>query len=213
MVPQGLDPRELRVRYPDRNAPRFFVMGVSCIVREVSEQEVVFVCPQPHLLRQPQAVAGVVMFGDGQSVRVDGMAQPCQQNDAVQLRLARHLPRTLLEHELARSTSAQERRRYFRLRYNPGEGPTLLVDNLPYEVVEISEQGLVFRLGLGGEIFAMGQRLIARIRFASGATHPVAGVIMRIQMSERIVNLSIRGITPQIIFEEQRRIIGHRHQL
>jgi len=181
-------------------------------VSEITEQSVIITGLQQDLLALPPQVVGVLLFIDGSSLRVDGAIHHLT-GETARIQLSRHLPDTLLAHEAGVNTAFVERRQFFRLRYGPGEGPALSIENVLYSVQELSERGLIFRLLPQGELFAIGQTIRGVIKFEHTAPQPVAGVILRVRMSERVVFLSFKSLSAQIIFQEQRRIISLRHRM
>ena len=214
MVQQSPDksPQSRRVQYRAGSCPRFVTLLMTFSVSEITEQRVTITGLQQDLLALPPQVIGVILFSDGSSLRVDG-AVKYQSGETAYIQLTRQLPESLLAHEFNLSSSSVERRRYFRLRYSTGEGPVLIIENVLYEVLELSELGLVFRLLPQGEPFTIGQSVRGSIKFVNGIAQPIAGVILRTRMAERVVYLSVKSLPAQVIFQEQRRVIALRHPI
>lgn len=198
------------IHYVSGNAPHFHANGMVFVVRELTEQSVGIVSTRPDLFQVGQTLKGILLFTHGDSYRVDGEIQR-QHGDTVFIALAQPLPATLLIREQHDNQAISDRRQFFRLRYNRGEGPSLLIGNIPHEVIELSEQGIVFRLSLQGDLFAIGQQILGILHLEGNVPLHVSGTILRIRMSERVVHLSVQGIPPKMMFQEQRRVLAQRH--
>lgn len=97
-----------------------------------------------------------------------------------------------------------DKRRYYRLQYPKPERPTVWFRGCCYEVSEISEGGVRIMLA-GGCAVRLGQAFAGVLRFKDGGTHPIVGVVIRLDDSEIVVQLS-KGISLKRMIAEQSRL-------
>ena len=98
-----------------------------------------------------------------------------------------------------------QKRKFFRLTYELGRGPELVVDGRRYSVLDLSEEGLRFRLPPTARL-AKGDHVGGTLEFADGNSCHVRGTVLRTQISDCIVQLS-KGVPLSIMMDEQRRLI------
>jgi len=101
-------------------------------------------------------------------------------------------------------------REHYRVAYPTALRPKLLVQGHTFDVVDISERGIRFRLGKAEEP-APGFELLGAVRFRRGETITVRGVVLRVVQGEVAVKLE-EGVPLRVIMEEQRFLLDrHRH--
>jgi len=111
-------------------------------------------------------------------------------------------------------SAVEERRRYFRLRYPPGDTARITFGSREYELTEISERGVRFRLR-NMNLVAIGQAAVAVVQTRSGHKARVEGVVLRIDnaMKEVVLHLIVQGVSAAVMFDEQRYIIKHHPEM
>lgn len=101
-------------------------------------------------------------------------------------------------------------REHYRVAYPTALRPKLLVQGHTFDVVDISERGIRFRLG-GAEEPAPGFEVQGAVRFRRGETITVRGVVLRVVQGEVAAKLE-EGVPLRVIMEEQRFLLDrHRH--
>ncbi len=101
-------------------------------------------------------------------------------------------------------------REHYRVAYPTSLRPKLLVQGHTFDVVDISERGIRFRLG-GMEEPAPGFEVQGAVRFRRGETITVRGVVLRVVQGEVAAKLE-EGVPLRVIMEEQRFLLDrHRH--
>ena len=98
---------------------------------------------------------------------------------------------------------SQSRRDYYRLRYPIGHRPQVWIDELQYELIELSERGT--RLHDRNATLQAGQVVTGAISFSDGETVPFEGPVMRREKDEVVIGIEI-GISTRRVVEEQRLI-------
>jgi len=103
-----------------------------------------------------------------------------------------------------------ERRRYYRLRYPPEDTARIRIAGRGYELNEVSERGIRFKLQNITGVKA-GQPVTAYVELRSGHRVEVSGVVLRYDNSlkELILHLTVRGIPAAVMYDEQRYLIQH----
>ncbi len=102
-------------------------------------------------------------------------------------------------------------REHYRVAYPAALRPRFLVQGFTFEVVDISERGLRFRLSDATEP-EPGNEVEGTIRFRSGETITVQGHILRVVNQEVAVRLD-SGVPLRLIMEQQRYLLDRRRQL
>ena len=101
-------------------------------------------------------------------------------------------------------------REHYRVAYPTALRPKLLVHGVSFDVVDISERGIRFRLG-GAEAPQPGFELQGILRFRRGETITVRGAVLRVDHGEVAAHLE-EGIPLRVVMEEQRFLLDrHRH--
>lgn len=78
----------------------------------------------------------------------------------------------------------RERRLCLRVKYEPGNGPTLVIGESKYEVIDISEKGIKFITDYP-EWFGPGLKEVeADILFSDGKSRKIRGAVMRIERAQ-----------------------------
>jgi hypothetical protein len=102
-------------------------------------------------------------------------------------------------------------REHFRIEYPTAARPSLIAGSVEHEVVDVSEQGLRFRMA-EGESWELGHSVVGTIRFQQRDEVRIRGVVVRIVDKEIAVHLSI-GIPLKTIIDEQRYLREHHRGL
>jgi hypothetical protein len=101
-------------------------------------------------------------------------------------------------------------REHYRVAYPTSLRPKLLVQGHTFDVVDISERGIRFRLDKA-EAPAPGFEVQGAVRFRRGETITVRGVVLRVIQGEVAAKLE-EGVPLRVIMEEQRYLLDrHRH--
>lgn len=101
-------------------------------------------------------------------------------------------------------------REHYRVAYPTQLRPKFLVQGFTFDVVDISERGLRFRLGDAATPDA-GNEVQGTVRFRSGETITVRGTVLRVDGREVAVRLE-EGVPLRVIMEQQRFLLDrHRH--
>ncbi len=101
-------------------------------------------------------------------------------------------------------------REHYRVAYPSTLRPKLLVQGHTFDVVDISERGIRFRLEKADEP-APGVEVQGTVRFRRGDTITVRGVVLRVVQGEVAAKLE-EGVPLRVIMEEQRYLLDrHRH--
>jgi hypothetical protein len=93
-------------------------------------------------------------------------------------------------------------REHLRIQYPPPARPSFLVDGRPYEVLDISERGVRFRVG-DDVALEVGDTIAGRVRFRRTAAVDVKGAVLRIVGREVAARLEM-GVPLKLVIEEQR---------
>lgn len=101
-------------------------------------------------------------------------------------------------------------REHYRVAYPTKLRPRFEVQDFTFDVVDISERGLRFRLGSAVEP-APGNEVQGTVRFRRGETITVRGTVLRVIDHEVAMRLE-EGVPLRVIMEEQRFLLDrHRH--
>ena len=101
-------------------------------------------------------------------------------------------------------------REHYRVAYPTQLRPRFLVQGFTFDVIDISERGLRFRLG-EAEAPEAGNEVQGVVRFRRGETITVRGSVLRVDGREVAVRLE-EGVPLRVIMEEQRFLLDrHRH--
>ncbi|MEO8636745.1 MAG: PilZ domain-containing protein [Gemmatimonadales bacterium] len=101
-------------------------------------------------------------------------------------------------------------REHYRVAYPTVARPKLLIQGHTFEVVDVSERGIRFRLGDAAPP-ALGVELEGTVRFKRGETIDVRGTVLRFDGGEVSARLD-QGVPLRLIMEEQRFLLQrHRH--
>lgn len=98
-------------------------------------------------------------------------------------------------------------RAHYRIQYPTAARPHILIDDRSFDVIDLSEQGIRFRMD-EGDRFAMGREVSGTIRFGRNEPVEVMGSVVRIAAREVAVKLDV-GVPLRIIIEEQRFLREH----
>lgn len=99
----------------------------------------------------------------------------------------------------------QNRRQFFRIQYPPKSGPKLASGGQHFEVLDLSEQGLKFRIKskVG---YQPGANFAGSLTFIDGESLLIFGVIKRVTEDTLSIKLK-KNIPLRIVMSEQRRLI------
>jgi hypothetical protein len=101
-------------------------------------------------------------------------------------------------------------REHYRVAYPAALRPKLLVHGVSFDVVDISERGIRFRLG-SAQPPEPGFELQGVLRFKRGETITIRGAVLRVDQGEVAAGLE-EGIPLRVVMEEQRFLLDrHRH--
>lgn len=101
-------------------------------------------------------------------------------------------------------------REHYRVAYPTSLRPKLLVQGHTFDVVDISERGIRFRLEKAEEP-SPGFEVQGTVRFRRGETITVRGIVLRVVQGEVAARLE-EGVPLRVIMEEQRYLLDrHRH--
>jgi hypothetical protein len=101
-------------------------------------------------------------------------------------------------------------REHYRVAYPTALRPKLLVHGVSFDVVDISERGIRFRLG-SAQAPEPGFELHGVLRFRRGETITIRGAVLRVDQGEVAARLE-EGIPLRVVMEEQRFLLDrHRH--
>lgn len=102
-------------------------------------------------------------------------------------------------------------REHYRVAYPAALRPRLLVHGITFEVVDISERGIRFRLGLAQKP-EPGFELQGVVRFKRGETITIRGTVLRVIEDEVSCRLD-EGFPLRVIMEEQRYLLDRNRHL
>jgi hypothetical protein len=102
-------------------------------------------------------------------------------------------------------------REHYRVAYPSALRPKLVVHGLGFDVVDISERGIRFRLGNAHEPDP-GLELQGEVRFKRGETITVRGTVLRVHNGEVAAHLD-DGIPLRLVMDEQRFILDRNRHL
>jgi PilZ domain len=102
-------------------------------------------------------------------------------------------------------------REYYRITYPTTLRPKLLVQGHTFEVVDLCERGIRFRLG-DAMPPDVGYDMAGTVRFRRGETVEIRGTILRLNDGEIAARLDA-GIPLRAIMEEQRFLLDRRRHL
>ncbi len=102
-------------------------------------------------------------------------------------------------------------REHYRIAYPTAARPSLIAGSVEHEVVDVSEQGLRFRM-VEGESWQLGNSVAGSLQFQQRGEVRVNGVVVRIVEKEIAVHLSV-GIPLRMIIDEQRYLREHHRGL
>lgn len=101
-------------------------------------------------------------------------------------------------------------REHYRVAYPTALRPKLLVHGVSFDVVDISERGIRFRLGTAQKP-EPGFEVQGVLRFKRGETITIRGTVLRVDQGEVAARLE-EGIPLRVIMDEQRFLLDrHRH--
>ena len=102
-------------------------------------------------------------------------------------------------------------REHYRVAYPTALRPKLLVHGVSFDVVDISERGIRFRLG-SAQAPEPGFELQGVLRFRRGETITIRGAVLRVDQGEVAAQLE-EGISLRVVMEEQRFLLDRNRQL
>jgi hypothetical protein len=102
-------------------------------------------------------------------------------------------------------------REHYRVAYPTTLRPKLMVHGVGFDVVDISERGIRFRLGDAHQPEA-GLELQGEVRFKRGETISVRGTVLRVHNGEVAAHLD-DGIPLRIVMDEQRFLLDRSRHL
>ena len=97
-------------------------------------------------------------------------------------------------------------RSHFRLEYPSSDRPTLVIEKKEFVVFDLSEGGCKFLLTKDLKP-APKSRLSGTVKFKSGKTCTIEGIVLRVNPDQSCVLLLSKGISLPQMMEEQRRLI------
>jgi hypothetical protein len=101
-------------------------------------------------------------------------------------------------------------REHYRVAYPTSLRPKLLVQGVSFDVVDISERGIRFRLGKA-QAPEPGFEVQGVLRFKRGETVTIRGAVLRVEQGEVAARLE-EGIPLRVVMDEQRFLLDrHRH--
>lgn len=101
-----------------------------------------------------------------------------------------------------------ERRADYRLHYPPALRPLMWVGESQYEVLDISEQGVRFRLPEGSRLRRIGEPFQAKVQFHTEGLDTVSGQIVRVERGAAAARL-LSGPNFKMIACEFDWVMGH----
>ena len=96
-------------------------------------------------------------------------------------------------------------RQYYRINYPAKARPALMVFDHAFEVLDLSERGIRFKLG-DAVAPSAGNEFEGVVRFKQGATAEISGTILRVIDGEVAAALE-RGVPASLIRSEQRYLL------
>lgn len=102
-------------------------------------------------------------------------------------------------------------REHYRVAYPQALRPKLVVHGIGFEVVDISERGIRFRLGDAQQPEA-GLELQGEVRFKRGETITVRGTVLRVHNGEVAAHLD-DSIPSRVVRDEQRFLLDRNRHL
>lgn len=100
-----------------------------------------------------------------------------------------------------KKSEKQEKRRYYRIEYPASMRPTLKIRNHEFEVVNISEKGVLF---LADKRTSFGRWVSGEVTFYDGQTMGIEGKVVRKYENNIGIFLAIKSIPYSKILSEQR---------
>jgi hypothetical protein len=98
-------------------------------------------------------------------------------------------------------------REHHRIQYPTAARPHIVVQGRSFEVIDLSERGVRFRLDEGVPL-SVGDAVAGTVRFLRNESVEVMGVVVRVTGREVAVKLEV-GVPLRIIIEEQRFLREH----
>ncbi len=98
-----------------------------------------------------------------------------------------------------------DRRAHERVQYTTGERPRLTIGDASYEVLDCSERGLLV-LRADNALAQMGLDIQGKVRFPTGVTVTVEGVVVRAQEDAIAIQFTGLWIPRDVILAELRRL-------
>ncbi|HTS89714.1 MAG TPA: PilZ domain-containing protein [Gemmatimonadales bacterium] len=102
-------------------------------------------------------------------------------------------------------------REHYRVAYPTALRPKLVVQGVTFEVVDISERGIRFRLGEAARP-EPGFEVQGEVRFRRGETITLRGTVLRVADGEVAARLE-EGIPLRVIMEEQRFLLDRNRRM
>ncbi|HZE74603.1 MAG TPA: PilZ domain-containing protein [Gemmatimonadales bacterium] len=98
-------------------------------------------------------------------------------------------------------------REHYRIQYPPAARPRILIEDRSFDVIDLSERGIRFRVE-EGVTFPVGREVSGAIRFRRNEPVEVMGSVVRVAALEVAVKLDV-GVPLRTIIEEQRFLREH----
>lgn len=182
-----------RIRYTDMESPYLIIGVIAFPVIEMSEGAVVFQ-DQHNRFRLRQEITGALLFQDGTYVNIEGTIMRVG-NQRLVIRLTFQLPKEHLYTGRHKKMASEqrvvipERRKSPRVRYASEGGPYLQIQQLKYQVVEISTHGVV--LQTDDARMSKDRVILANLRYPCSTQFLVHGTVIRKMRSFVVIELCI----------------------
>jgi hypothetical protein len=98
-------------------------------------------------------------------------------------------------------------REHYRIQYPTEARPHFVVEGRSFEVIDLYERGVRFRLDAGAS-FSVRDAVAGAIRFRGNESVEVVGVVVRVTAREVAARLDV-GVPLRVIIEEQRFLREH----
>ncbi len=203
--PSGADRRRFfRLRYPEGSTARITIGSRTFELTEVSERGVRFVLGPFRGFKIGQKVEAIVETRSGPRIPVVGtLLRYDEKCDEVIVHLIlKGIPAPVMFDE--QRYVIQNQRRHIRVYYPPGKGARLVADKHSYEVMDLTEAGIRFKVHYAGEI-PIGHPFAAKVEMLIGYKLEVKGVIIRYDQGgkEAVMQLTLQPLPAIAVRDEQ----------
>ncbi|MHB0938478.1 MAG: hypothetical protein ACYDCO_08660 [Armatimonadota bacterium] len=203
--PSGDDRRRFfRLRYPEGSTARIIIGSRTFELTEVSERGVRFVLGPFRGFKIGQKLEAIVETRSGPRVPVVGtLLRYDEKCDEVIVHLIlQGIPAPIMFEE--QRYVIQNQRRHLRVFYPPGKGARLVVEKHAFEVMDVAEGGLRFKVRHAGEV-PVGRPFAAIVEMHIGYKLDVKGVVIRYDQGgkEAVMQLTLQPLPAIAIRDEQ----------